>query len=178
MSNSSCESRGEAPLASSFPFPGKLKSYRHQETGCSNPFATKFISLKLPFLVVNGIYSLLQSPRSLPSVEGNRTRKASAEVGRGAGGSCPHIVFTPGRTQSISNSRFAPRRAVLPAKRQKGGEKNPSRECPTAFTPGGQPPLPGTGLPLNRLWTHQRHHTSVQLLRGHTPLCSVLRSHE
>lgn len=37
----------------------------------------------------------------------------------GLGRSCPHIVFTLGRTHNISNSRLAPKRAVLPTKRQR-----------------------------------------------------------
>lgn len=50
VSNSSWESRGETPLASSFPFPGKLKSYRHQSNGLSPPICyLQFISLKITF---------------------------------------------------------------------------------------------------------------------------------
>jgi len=90
----------------------------------------------LPLVAAHGIYSLLQST-SLLHLEESRASGTSSKVcdgicwwrytavqGWGPGRSCPHIVFTPGRTHNISKSRLAPNRAVLPRKRQERHTKN------------------------------------------------------
>lgn len=133
VSNSVCERKAEAPFSASSPFPCKLKSYRHQEMGCSNPFAPPVYQLEITFS--SGKWHLFLTAK--PCIRGNRARKASAEVG---------AVLPPGQAGAALTSsllwgeRTASRTAgLLPGglcflRRDKKGEEKTSHECPTAFT--------------------------------------------
>lgn len=166
-------SRGKMALASSIPFPGQLQSSRPQLNGVSSLFPS-VSQLKSTFS--SGKWHLFPAAKPMVAEEKGtwkawlRTRSCVCPK---AGGNCPHSVFTPGRTHSISNSRFAPRRAVLP----KNNKTKTGNLCiSNSFHP--QPPVPGTCLALRHLQTHQRHRTLVRLPQGHSPLCSDLCSHE
>lgn len=116
----------------------------HQRLGQRTPSSPQLLCFTTS---PSSIYSLLQSTRSL-HLEESRASGTSSKVcdgicwwrytavqGWGPGRSCPHIVFTPGRTHNISKSRLAPNRAVLPRKRQerhtknKNGKKNSNKMC-------------------------------------------------
>lgn len=128
-----------------------LLCFSHSHPNPRHQLKELFKPITSPFPAPNAIYSSLQAPQS-----GNRTRKAWAELGAALS------VLTPGSTQSISNSRFTPSRAVLPRK----GEQEAMDVQAWWVTTSAM----HAHWTSKHLWTHQRHHTLGRLPQPHISL--------